>query len=271
MTENRRFLFEVIGLIVVYFLLSAIALWLVTSITPLIWLGQTSQGQLFYTLLSVGLIHVLLFPFVKFVKGRDYLELLGRFDLKLGISANLLAVASFFIAEWIFLWIFHTKMTFSWGGSLWVWLVWIIPFMIVTFLQVTAEEFFFRGFIQGELERLNFSHTAVILIPAIMWTIPHWGNVSIGHIKPSFLILIFTLALIMGDMVQRQRSLIGPITLHFAFNIFSMCIYANNLRSTSMLAYISDAKELPNLIQSFYFIWLAIPLAIIYLVMRERV
>lgn len=82
------------------------------------------------------------------------------------------------------------------------------------------EEFVFRGFLYTYL-RKRFKMVKAITISALIFSLFHFSPDQGGG-NISLLSSLFALALFLGFLYERQRSLIAPIALHMTFNSISV-------------------------------------------------
>lgn len=97
----------------------------------------------------------------------------------------------------------------------------LLPLAMLAVLVVAPaiEEMLFRGFLQSFFRRY-FGSKGAIMLAALCFAIFHlsssqgWGNISLA-------VSLFTFALYLGFLYERQRTLLAPIGLHMAFNMVS--------------------------------------------------
>ncbi len=97
-------------------------------------------------------------------------------------------------------------------------------FAIALFTVVIAapvlEELLFRGFLLNFLKRY-LGRMAAIILTSIAFSLFHFStSQNLGNIP--LVASLFTLALFLGFIYERQRSLFAPIFLHMTFNIVSI-------------------------------------------------
>ncbi len=263
--------FGLVLLVVMYFLVSAGVLRIVES-TPLLDKVYNDQyGRLFCVFLSVGLIHLILWPWLKWVHKTSYRELINCKSLSLNFRfAQIFLVLVFILSEPYFLLSNLKKIDFQFAPDFSLWLIWIVPYIFAIGIQVLAEEVFFRGYIQSSIAALTSRPLWIILIPAVLWTIPHWSNLNELHLKISFVTFIFVLAVVLGWVTYKSGSLIFAILFHLFLNIFTTCIYGNSFRKSNML--IIEAKfDILNLYwQTGYFLLVAFAILIIFALSKRK-
>ena len=107
------------------------------------------------------------------------------------------------------------------------------------FVIVLAEEFFFRGYAIGLLNRY-FNKWISCLVPSILFTIYHKSLIFKALIEINFyvyesLILVFAGGLLLSYLFIKNRSLVMPITVHLFWNVMlSSKISLNILQNLSL-------------------------------------
>ncbi len=90
--------------------------------------------------------------------------------------------------------------------------------ILITF-QPIAEEIFFRGFLLDKLQKPLGKNPAII-VTSILFGVAH---ISMGNVIPA--IIISVVALVLGYMVVKTKSLMTGIIAHVIFNIISFLLY----------------------------------------------
>lgn len=90
-------------------------------------------------------------------------------------------------------------------------------FLTVGVLTPIAEELFFRGALMGWMMLRRFPRWAVILLPALLF--------SVMHLNPMGMLQIFFLALLLGYLRWASGSLWPSVGLHICNNILVLGIY----------------------------------------------
>lgn len=95
----------------------------------------------------------------------------------------------------------------------------IVPLFIILLIAPVIEEFLFRGCLQTFLKKYMGVKGAIAL-SSLFFALFHFApSQELGNI--SLLISLFTFALFLGFIFERQSSLFASISLHIAFNTFS--------------------------------------------------
>ena len=86
----------------------------------------------------------------------------------------------------------------------------------IVLLAPLVEELLFRGFLQSYFRRYLSAQWAIVLT-SLIFALFHF-SVAQKMSNIPILLSLFTLALFLGWLYEKQRSLIAPIALHILFN-----------------------------------------------------
>jgi len=99
-------------------------------------------------------------------------------------------------------------------------IIFAVTIIVIAILAPLIEEYLFRGLLQNFL-RSKIGRKAAILLTALIFSLFHFSL----HQKISNIVIIFSLfvlALFLGFIYEKQRSLVSACVLHIAFNSFSI-------------------------------------------------
>jgi len=119
------------------------------------------------------------------------------------------------------------------------WLMWLplaLPFL---FLQIAAEELFFRGYLQQQLAVRFASRVVWMWIPSVVFAALHTSPQA-GDNLPLLLLAAFTFALVAADLTERTGSLGAAMGLHFGNNFFGIFVTASSGTITGLSLFVSD-------------------------------
>ncbi len=119
------------------------------------------------------------------------------------------------------------------------WLMWLplaLPFL---FLQIAAEELFFRGYLQQQLAVRFASRAVWMWIPSLLFALLHVSP-SAGDNLPLVLLATFTFALVAADLTERTGALGAAMGLHLGNNFFGMFITSATGSITGLALFVSD-------------------------------
>jgi hypothetical protein len=95
----------------------------------------------------------------------------------------------------------------------------IIPLFIILFAAPAIEEFLFRGLLQSFFKK-HMEIKKAIALSSLCFALFHFSpSQGIGNI--SLLVSLFTFALFLGFIYERQSSLFASLATHITFNTFS--------------------------------------------------
>ncbi|MGV6839704.1 MAG: CPBP family intramembrane glutamic endopeptidase [Planktomarina sp.] len=111
------------------------------------------------------------------------------------------------------------------GLALGMWLM-LLPFaLILVFIQVSAEELIFRGYLQSQLAALNLHPILWVTIPAILFGLAHYDPTNMQDAAPWIVLWAFVFGLFAADLTARTGTLGPAIAMHFANNIIPFLIF----------------------------------------------
>lgn len=149
------------------------------------------------------------------LRGYSLLEVLGLFPPRVSQVALWMAI----YLGWMLL----TNLIMDWRGP-WDFSAWARSPMIVNVLRVLAvcilgpiaEELIFRGALYYRLSRTRLGPTVAIVILAAIWAVIHISY------SPGVIGVIFVSGLILGFARRQTGSVIVPILMHIAWNLYAV-------------------------------------------------
>lgn len=106
------------------------------------------------------------------------------------------------------------------------WLAFLLPALIAVFIQTSAEEVLFRGYIQQQLAA-RFPHPFIwMMIPSGLFGLAHYAPDTYGSNAWYVVIWATVFGLIASDLTARSGTLGPAIALHFATNISALLLIA---------------------------------------------
>lgn len=107
------------------------------------------------------------------------------------------------------------------------WLVWVAPALVVTFVQVFAEELLFRGYLQSHLAARFRSPLIFVGIPTLIFGAAHASNAAAFGANAWIVLLAPTLIGLMAAHLTVRTGNLGPaVGLHFANNTLGLLLVA---------------------------------------------
>lgn len=238
--------------------------------------GEKAQSLLFM-LLSIALFHPVLALMMRLMYKRRYMSLFN--PLGLPIKSQVLWGVAFvilflFVSEVLsFLPIFSitegASYEYVWQPRHWV--IWFLPIALVTLLQSSAEEFFFRGFMQQYLARLVPIRWIYYVVPSGIWASMHYANIEGVHLSLAIVLSTFALGLVFADWADRSYSLAGPVAAHFVNNLILITMMGNTLEPSDLHIIRTNLDQIPDQILATYIAVFAFLEIAIYLLIRKRI
>lgn len=104
------------------------------------------------------------------------------------------------------------------------WAIWLIPFLVLIFLQSSGEEVFFRGYLIQNLGARTRNAFIWGFIPAVIFGIGHYANVSDPVFAAYYVVATVLFALIATAVVWRTGGLAVAMGMHAANNFFAFLV-----------------------------------------------
>ena len=104
------------------------------------------------------------------------------------------------------------------------WLVLLPIALIAVFVQVSAEEIFFRGYVQQQLAARFKSPLVWMLVPAALFGIGHYLPESAGSNAWTIALWATVFGILMADLTARSGTLGPAIAVHFVNNISALVL-----------------------------------------------
>ncbi|MEM9778582.1 MAG: type II CAAX endopeptidase family protein [Pseudomonadota bacterium] len=154
---------------------------------------------------------------------RSLLSFAGRFDWRdmgLGFAA-VLAIGAVAVAVTLPFQDYTPNAPWS------LWLVWALPVLLVTFIQVFTEELIFRGYLQSQLAARFASPLICIGGPSLLFGAAHIGNAAAFGSNAWLVLLAPTLVgLIAADITIRTGGIGAATGIHLGNNIIGLLFVA---------------------------------------------
>lgn len=102
------------------------------------------------------------------------------------------------------------------------WLRWLPVALVLLLIQVSAEEFVFRGYIQQQMAARFSSPWMWMVLPSIVFGCLHYNPSELGSNAWLAVVQTTLIALLMADLTMRTGNLGAAIGLHFANNVIGI-------------------------------------------------
>lgn len=124
------------------------------------------------------------------------------------------------------------------GLELTRWLAWLPLALPLLFLQISAEELVFRGYLQQQLAARFSARWIWFTLPAGVFGLLHWDPEA-GRNLPLLLLAAFAFGLVAADLTERTGSLGAAMGFHFANNFLALLVVGIKGTITGLALYVS--------------------------------
>ena len=153
------------------------------------------------------------------------------------------------------------------------WLIWLAPSLFLLFLQTTAEEMVFRGYLQQQLAARFRSRWVWWFLPSALFGMGHFNPALFGSNAIIVVAVTTLMGLILADVTARFGSLAPAMGLHFANNLIVMLFMNSPGQLSGMSFYLYEVDLQSEELKYAMLISLASMLTgyvIFMLIMRRR-
>lgn len=110
------------------------------------------------------------------------------------------------------------------GQQFTVWLIWIVPIVLLVFVQATGEELIFRGYLLQQL-RGRWRHWAVwAVLPSVVFGLLHITGQRDDGGDIYYVAITAIMGIAMAVLVWRTGNLMAAIGLHVTVNTLSLTV-----------------------------------------------
>jgi uncharacterized protein len=105
-----------------------------------------------------------------------------------------------------------------------LWLAVLLPLTALVFLQATAEELIFRGYLLQQLALRSRSPLVWAVLPSAVFGALHWSGDLPGEAAAYYVLTTFLMGLALATLVWRTGSLWAATGLHVGFNAIGLTV-----------------------------------------------
>jgi uncharacterized protein len=211
-------------------ILLILTFWQIIGTLPYVFLylnGQTENVYVNYMAISISFVVFLaaIIGCVKFVHRRNWLGLVSP-DLRIDFRRLGLSFAIWFVwsaATTILDAVVHPglyRLTFSWPGTI----LFGLMALILTPIQTSAEEFFFRGYLLQGLQRLTKKRILLLVISGLIFAVPHFMNAEMQFDFLLLALFYFGFGVFLTYITLQDGRLEAALGIHAANNLFTVVI-----------------------------------------------
>ena len=151
-----------------------------------------------------------------------------------------------------------------------MWVSLFLPAVFFVFVQVSAEEVVFRGYLQSQLAALGLPTFVWILIPSVLFGLGHYNAEAVGSAAPWFVLWAIMFGALAADLTARTGSIGAAVAFHFVNNFIAILLiglsdHLGGLALWVLPFSVGDTQEVMMRLPSN-----AIAMLAMYLVIRAR-
>lgn len=105
-----------------------------------------------------------------------------------------------------------------------LWAILLPLSLLAVFVQVSAEEIFFRGYLQQQLAARFSSPLVWMVLPSAVFAFGHYQPLEAGQNAVMITVWAFMFGMLMADLTARSGSLGPAIAVHFVNNVTALLI-----------------------------------------------
>ena len=106
------------------------------------------------------------------------------------------------------------------------WIAFLVPALIAVFIQTSAEEVLFRGYLQQQLAARFKSPLIWMLLPSVLFGLAHYSPNTYGSNTWIVVLWAGIFGILAADLTARAGTLGPAIAMHFATNISALLLIA---------------------------------------------
>lgn len=139
------------------------------------------------------------------------------------------------------------------------WLKLVPVALVLVFVQITAEEMIFRGYLQQQLAARFAARWVWMGLPSVLFCALHW-NPAAGNAVWLILLTTFVFGLVMADLTARTGSLGAAMGLHFVNNVAGLLVISISGTITGLARWVTPfgleegARLIPSLAFNILFL-----------------
>ena len=188
-------------------------------------LRQGSATEAIASLLGTLVMWIAVGLAMRYLQGRRWQELIVPLDTAMGDFIAVVRWMGGLMLAMTLLSVLPFLSEASYTRPLWQWLL-ILPFALVgTFVQTSAEEVYFRGFLQSTLAARFRSPLVWAVLPSVAFGLSHVFNAETGAEQIQIVFYTGVFGFFAADLTARTGTLGAAMGFHFAHNAVIFCIY----------------------------------------------
>ena len=176
--------------------------------------------------------HLALLIIVKLLHKRSYVSLIGakkKLNLKqfllaifVTISISLVSLIIIPFESILFSQNYLPRIEMSYIKD---WLPWVLPALFVIFIQVSAEEVLFRGYLLQQLRARFCSYWIWVIIPSFLFGIAHYDFSTFENNTFIYMLNAFVFGVLASILTVQSNNISYALGMHFINNIIGVLFF----------------------------------------------
>jgi uncharacterized protein len=168
------------------------------------------------------IILTILFVSIECIHCRNIYSLINN-DGKINIRRLVLGFGVWWLQQFVFTGIdlLSHPQNYTWNFDAWQWFTLVPLVVILTPIQTSAEELFYRGYLMQGLSLKTTNIPAIVLFTSLLFAIPHFVNPEMQRGFTWGALNYFAWGIFFATIALKDRGLELSLGVHAANNIFS--------------------------------------------------
>ena len=129
------------------------------------------------------------------------------------------------------------------------WFAFLPPLIALVFVQATAEELIFRGYLLQQLALRSRSPLVWAVLPSAVFGALHWAGDLPGEAAAYYVLATFLMGLTLAALVWRTGSLWAAIGVHVGFNVIGLAVVGSEGVLSGAQLFLFSADDLMPLMR----------------------
>ena len=108
------------------------------------------------------------------------------------------------------------------------WIAWAPLVLVLAFLQTSAEEVVFRGYLHQTLAARFAAPLVWLVLPTLLFTLIHWKDDALAIMNVALLLIILAMSLSMTAVLVASGNLGAAMGMHFGNNVVAFLFLSNS-------------------------------------------
>ena len=130
-----------------------------------------------------------------------------------------------------------------------IWLALLVPIIALVFVQATAEELMFRGYLLQQLALRSRNPLVWAVLPSALFGALHWSGAMPGEAGLMYVGTTFLMGIALAVLVSRTGSLWAAAGMHVGFNVIGLTVVGTEGLLSGAQLFLFPHADLPQLMR----------------------